>query len=60
MLIVIVICFCLGVFYGDEVIELLNYVNENNFVLFVVNVVGINFINVVFEIVWEVNFFVIV
>lgn len=57
---VIKICFWVGVFYGDEVIVLFNYVNENNFVILVVNVVGINFVNVVLEIVCEVNFLVIV
>lgn len=60
MLIVILIRFWFGVLYGEEVIELLNYVNENDFVLLVVNVVGINFVNVVLEIVKVVNFLVIV
>lgn len=44
-----------GVLYGDEVTELLNYANENNFALPAVNVVGTNSINAVMETAREVN-----
>ncbi len=38
-----------GVLWGDEVTELLNYANENNFALPAVNVVGTNSVNAVLE-----------
>ena len=38
-----------GVLFGDEVTELLNYANENNFALPAVNVVGTNSANAVLE-----------
>jgi len=38
-----------GVLFGDEVTELLNYANENNFALPAVNVVGTNSTNAVME-----------
>lgn len=38
-----------GVLHGDEVTELLNYANENNFALPAVNVVGTNSVNAVLE-----------
>ncbi len=44
-----------GVLTGDEVTELLNYANENNFALPAVNVVGTNSINAVLETAKEVN-----
>lgn len=44
-----------GVLYGDEVIELYNYANENNFALPAVNVVGTNSINAVLETAKELN-----
>ena len=44
-----------GVLWGDEVTELLNYANENNFALPAVNVVGTNSINAVLETAREVN-----
>jgi len=44
-----------GVLYGDEVTELLNYANENDFALPAVNVVGTNSINAVMETAREVN-----
>jgi fructose-bisphosphate aldolase class II len=44
-----------GVLHGDEVTELLNYANENNFALPAVNVVGTNSINAVLETAAEVN-----
>lgn len=44
-----------GVLYGDEVTELLNYANENNFALPAVNVVGTNSVNAVLETAREVN-----
>ena len=44
-----------GVLYGDEVTELLNYANENDFALPAVNVVGTNSVNAVLETAKEVN-----
>ena len=44
-----------GVLAGDEVTELLNYANENNFAIPAVNVVGTNSINAVLETAREVN-----
>ncbi len=44
-----------GVLHGDEVTELLNYANENDFALPAVNVVGSNSINAVMETAKEVN-----
>ncbi len=44
-----------GVLWGDEVTELLNYANENNFAIPAVNVVGTNSINAVLEAAREVN-----
>ncbi len=44
-----------GVLWGDEVTELLNYANENNFALPAVNVVGTNSVNAVLETAREVN-----
>ncbi|MCL4106773.1 UNVERIFIED_CONTAM: hypothetical protein GTU68_048217 [Idotea baltica] len=44
-----------GVLHGDEVTELLNYANENNFALPAANVVGTNSINSVLEAAAEVN-----
>ncbi|MEQ8704703.1 MAG: class II fructose-bisphosphate aldolase [Phaeodactylibacter sp.] len=44
-----------GVLHGDEVTELLNYANENNFALPAVNVVGTNTINAVLETARDVN-----
>lgn len=44
-----------GVLHGDEVTELLNYANENNFAMPAVNVVGTNSINAVLETAREVN-----
>ncbi|MBV6653920.1 MAG: class II fructose-bisphosphate aldolase [Mameliella sp.] len=44
-----------GVLHGDEVTELLNYANENNFALPAVNVVGTNSINAVLETARDVN-----
>lgn len=44
-----------GVLHGDEVTELLNYANENNFALPAVNVVGTNSINAVLETAAEVK-----
>ena len=44
-----------GVLHGDEVTELLNYANENDFALPAVNVVGTNSINAVLETAREVN-----
>ena len=38
-----------GVLHGDEVTELLNYANENNFALPAVNVVGTDSVNAVME-----------
>ncbi len=44
-----------GVLHGDEVTELLNYANDNDFALPAVNVVGTNSINAVLETAREVN-----
>ncbi len=44
-----------GVLWGDEVTELFNYANENNFALPAVNVIGTNSINAVLETAREVN-----
>ncbi len=44
-----------GVLYGDEVTELLNYANENNFAIPAVNVVGTDSVNAVLETAKEVN-----
>ncbi|MEX0797967.1 MAG: class II fructose-bisphosphate aldolase [Bacteriovoracaceae bacterium] len=38
-----------GVLYGDELLELYNYANKNNFALPAVNVVGTNSLNAVME-----------
>ncbi len=44
-----------GVLHGDEVTELLNYANQNDFALPAVNVVGTNSVNAVLETAREVN-----
>jgi len=44
-----------GVLYGQEVTDLLNYANENDFALPAVNVIGTNSINAVLETAREVN-----
>ncbi len=44
-----------GVLYGDEVTEVLNYANDNDFALPAVNVVGTNSVNAVLETAREVN-----
>lgn len=44
-----------GVLFGDEVTELLNYANENNFALPAVNVIGTNSVNAALESAREVN-----
>jgi len=44
-----------GVLWGDEVTDLLNYANENNFALPAVNVVGTNSVNAVLETAREMN-----
>lgn len=44
-----------GVLFGDDVTELLNYANENNFALPAVNVVGTNSVNAVLETAAAVN-----
>lgn len=44
-----------GVLHGDEVTELLNYANENDFALPAVNVTGTNTVNAVIETAREVN-----
>lgn len=44
-----------GVLYGEEVTELLNYANENDFALPAVNVVGTNSVNAVLETAKSVN-----
>lgn len=44
-----------GVLHGDEVTELFNYANENNFALPAVNVVGTNTVNAVLETAAAVN-----
>jgi len=44
-----------GVLHGDEVTELLNYANDNDFAMPAVNVIGTNSINAVLETAREVN-----
>ena len=44
-----------GVLFGDEVTELFNYANENNFALPAVNVIGTNSVNAVLETARAVN-----
>ena len=44
-----------GVLHGDEVTELLNYANENNFAMPAVNVVGTNSVNAALETARKVN-----
>jgi fructose-bisphosphate aldolase, class II len=44
-----------GVLFGDEVSELFNYANENDFAIPAVNVIGTNSINAVLETAREVN-----
>ncbi|MBK9736729.1 MAG: class II fructose-bisphosphate aldolase [Saprospiraceae bacterium] len=44
-----------GVLFGDEVTELLNYANENDFAIPAVNVIGTNTINAALETAREVN-----
>ena len=44
-----------GVLFGDEVNDLYNYANENNFALPAVNVVGTNSVNAVLETAKELN-----
>ena len=44
-----------GVLHGEEVTDLLNYANENNFALPAVNVIGTNSVNAVLETAREVN-----
>lgn len=44
-----------GVLHGDEVTELFNYANENNFAIPAVNVIGTNSINAVLETAKKVN-----
>lgn len=44
-----------GVLHGDEVTEVFNYANENNFALPAANVVGTNSVNAVLEAAAEVN-----
>jgi len=44
-----------GVLWGDEVTELFNYANEQNFAIPAVNVIGNNSINAVLETAREVN-----
>ena len=44
-----------GVLFGDEVTDLFNYANDNNFALPAVNVVGTNSVNGVLETAREVN-----
>ena len=44
-----------GVLHGDEVTELLNYANDNDFALPAVNVIGTNSVNAVLETAREVN-----
>jgi len=44
-----------GVLFGDEVTELLNYANQNDFALPAVNVVGTNSVNAVLETAQAVN-----
>ena len=44
-----------GVLHGDEVTELFNYANDNNFAIPAVNVVGTNTVNAVLETARDVN-----
>lgn len=44
-----------GVLFGEEVTELLNYANENNFALPAVNVIGTSSVNAVLETARDVN-----
>lgn len=44
-----------GVIYGDEVTELLNYANENNFAIPAVNVIGTNSMNACLETARDLN-----
>ena len=44
-----------GVLFGDEVTELLNYANENDFALPAVNVIGTNTVNAAIETAKAVN-----
>ncbi|HQU57651.1 MAG TPA: class II fructose-bisphosphate aldolase, partial [Saprospiraceae bacterium] len=44
-----------GVLHGDEVTELFNYANEQNFAIPAVNVVGTNSVNAVLETARDVN-----
>ena len=44
-----------GVLHGDEVTELLNYANENNFALPAVNVIGTDSVNAVLETARDLN-----
>ncbi len=44
-----------GVLFGDEVTELLNYANDNNFAIPAVNVVGTNTVNACLETAKELN-----
>ena len=44
-----------GVLFGDEVTEVFNYANENNFALPAVNVIGTNSMNAVMETAKELN-----
>jgi fructose-bisphosphate aldolase, class II len=44
-----------GVLHGDEVTDLFNYANENNFAIPAVNVIGTNSINAVMQTAKEVN-----
>jgi fructose-bisphosphate aldolase class II len=44
-----------GVLYGDEVTELFNYANENNFAIPAVNVIGTNSVNAVLETARDLN-----
>lgn len=44
-----------GVLHGDEVTELLNYANDNNFAMPAVNVIGTNTVNAALEAAREVN-----
>ncbi len=44
-----------GVLHGDEVTEVFNYANENNFAIPAVNVVGTNTVNAVIETAKELN-----
>ena len=44
-----------GVLFGDEVTELFNHANENNYAIPAVNVVGTNSVNAVLETARAVN-----